>query len=183
MSSPVCPKRPCVDERASFDEHRPWPVAAVGRVPLRCKRPEHEPEDDAPRERHAVVPLSATFLVVIALTAPVNAQSGGVSPTHEHGSVGGQVLMIARDLEVRLAVNALPKDLRDLATVLALERDGYVTARRGTNPFTCIVSRRGGTFYPVCFDEEGARTILPAFADDAVMRLKGASGLYRPKCY
>ena len=59
------------------------------------------------------------------------------------------------------------------------ERDvrcaGYVKARTGTNPFTCLVSRRGGNFYPVCFDEEGSRTILPAFADDAVLRLKGAS--------
>ena len=119
--------------------------------------------------------LSATFLVAIAFTVRVGAQSVGVSPTHEHGSVGGQVLMIARDLEVRLAVNALPKELRDGATVLALGQDGYVKARQGTNPFTCIVSRRGGNFYPVCFDEEGARTILPAFADDAVLRLKGAS--------
>jgi len=35
--------------------------------------------------------------------------------------------------------------------------------------------RRGGNFYPVCFDEEGTRTILPAFPDDATLRLKGAS--------
>ena len=83
--------------------------------------------------------------------------------------------MIARDLEVRLAVNALPRDLRDGASVLVLERTGYVKARQGTNSFTCIVSRRGGNFYPVCFDEEGARTILPAFADDAVLRLNGVS--------
>jgi hypothetical protein len=50
-----------------------------------------------------------------------------------------------------------------------------VKVRSGTNPFTCIVSRRGGNFYPVCFDEEGTRTILPAFADDAVFRMKGSS--------
>jgi hypothetical protein len=85
------------------------------------------------------------------------------------------VLSLPRDLEIRLAVNALPKDLRNGATVLVMESAGYVEARHGTNPFTCIVSRRGGNFYPVCFDEEGARTILPAFADDAVLRLKGAS--------
>jgi len=50
-----------------------------------------------------------------------------------------------------------------------------VKAHQVTNPFTCFVSRRGGNFYPVCFDEEGARTILPAYVDDAVLRLKGAS--------
>jgi len=88
---------------------------------------------------------------------------------------GGKAITISRDLEMRLAVNALPEDLRDGAAILALESGGYVKARAGTNPFTCIVSRRGGNFYPVCFDEEGTRTILPAYIDDAVMRLKGAS--------
>jgi hypothetical protein len=95
--------------------------------------------------------------------------------SHEHNSTGGHVLMIPRDLEMRLAVNALPKDLRAGATVLVLEKTGYVEATRGSNAFTCMVSRRGGNFYPVCFDAEGTRTILPAFADDAVLRIKGAS--------
>jgi hypothetical protein len=76
---------------------------------------------------------------------------------------------------MRLAVNALPKDLRDGASVLVLESGGYIKTRTGTNPFTCMVSRRGGNFYPVCFDEEGTRTILPSFAADAVLRLKGAT--------
>jgi hypothetical protein len=107
-----------------------------------------------------------TFL--IALTA-LNAQD------HDHNSAGGKVLMLPRELEMRLAVNALPKDLRAGATVLVMEKTGYVEAHKGTNPFTCIVSRRAGNFYPVCFDDEGARTILTAFTDDAVLRLKGAS--------
>jgi len=94
---------------------------------------------------------------------------------HDHSANGGRVLSLPRDLEIRLAVNALPKELRAGATVLVMESAGYVEARHGTNPFTCIVSRRGGNFYPVCFDEEGAHTILPAFADDAVLRLKGAT--------
>jgi hypothetical protein len=82
---------------------------------------------------------------------------------------------LPRDLELRLAVNALPKDLRAGATIRVLERAGYVEARRGANPFTCIVSRRGGNLYPVCFDEEGTRAILPAYEDDALLRLKGAA--------
>jgi hypothetical protein len=94
---------------------------------------------------------------------------------HDHSAAGGRVLSLPRDLELRLAVNALPKDLRPGATVLVMESTGYVEARHGTNPFTCIVSRRGGNFYPVCFDQEGTRTILPAFADDAVLRLNGAT--------
>lgn len=97
------------------------------------------------------------------------------SAEHNHNSSGGRVLAIPRDLELRLAVNALPKELRSGATVLVMESAGYVEAHHGTNPFTCLVSRRGGNFYPVCFDEEGTRTILPAFVEDAVLRLKGDS--------
>jgi hypothetical protein len=107
--------------------------------------------------------LATAFLFAAAISA------------QEHDSSGSRVLTLPRDLEMRLAVNALPKDLRNGATVLVLEPTGYVEAHHGSNPFTCIVSRRGGNFYPVCFDEEGARTILPAFADDAVLRLKGLS--------
>ena len=85
--------------------------------------------------------------------------------------------MVPRDLEMRLAVNARPKPLRDGASVLALEPTGYVKARAGTNAFTCMVSRRGGNFYPDCFDEEGTHTIPPAYADAATSRsgMKGAA--------
>jgi len=60
-------------------------------------------------------------------------------------------------------------------TTPAAPHDHVAGAGTVVNPFTCFVSRRAGNVYPVCFDEEGARTILPAFADDAVLRLKGAS--------
>jgi len=109
------------------------------------------------------------------LLCAVSVRAQPPEPAHDHQASGGAVLQLPRDLELRLAVNALPKDLRAGAAVLVLESGGYVKARPATNAFTCIVSRRGGNLYPVCFDEEGARTILPAFVDDAVLRLKGAS--------
>jgi hypothetical protein len=118
----------------------------------------------------------ATFIAALALVATSAARAQApAAGGHDHAAAGGRVLTLPRDLELRLAVNALPKPLQAGATILVMEPTGYVKARQGTNPFTCIVSRRGGNLYPVCFDEEGARTILPAFADDAVMRLKGAS--------
>jgi hypothetical protein len=122
--------------------------------------------------------MTITQIAYVLLLASLAAQSDAQVPanaSHDHNATGGRVLPLPRDLEMRLAVNALPKDLRGGATVLVLESAGYVEAHHGTNPFTCMVSRRGGNFYPVCFDEEGARTILPAFADDAMLRLKGAS--------
>lgn len=97
------------------------------------------------------------------------------SAQHDHDTHGAKVILLPRELEIRLAVNALPKDLREGAAVLVLQSSGYIKVREGTNPFTCFVSRRGGNFYPVCFDEEGTRTILPAFTADAVLRLKGLS--------
>ena len=95
---------------------------------------------------------------------------------HDHSGAKGspKIVQLPRETEMRLAVTALPKALREAAAILVLESGAYVRARQGTNPFTCIVSRRGGNLYPVCFDEEGTRTILPAYIDDAVMRLKGA---------
>jgi hypothetical protein len=113
------------------------------------------------------------FAVIGSVT--LSAQTPTASSAAHAPARAGAVLMLHADLELRLAVNALPKDLRDGASVLVLEPAGYVKARTGTNPFTCMVSRRGGNFYPVCFDEEGTRTILPAFADDALLRLKGGT--------
>lgn len=119
--------------------------------------------------------LFAAWILLVATSAPSQTVPPG-APSHEHQSHGGgKVILLPRDLEMRLAVNALPKTLRDNASVMVLEPGGYVLAKTGSNAFTCIVSRRGGNFYPVCFDAEGTRTILPAFADDAVLRLKGAS--------
>jgi len=120
--------------------------------------------------------MNWTLVFLLAMVGSPAAQTASTpQPTHADASAAAVVHQIPRDLEIRLAENALPKDLRKDATVLVLEQGGYVKARSGTNPFTCMVSRRDGNFYPVCFDEEGARTILPAFADDAVLRLKGAS--------
>src|SRR5260221_851601 len=83
--------------------------------------------------------------------------------------------MLPRDLEIELALNAAPKHLRDGATVLVLDSTGYVKAREGTNAFTCVVSRRGGDVFPVCWDTEGAKALLPIDLDDARLRLAGTS--------
>lgn len=83
--------------------------------------------------------------------------------------------MLPRDLEIELALNAAPKHLRDGATVLVLDSAGYVTARPGTNAFTCVVNRRGGDVFPVCWDKEGAQALLPIDLDAAKLRLAGSS--------
>ena len=79
-------------------------------------------------------------------------------------------------LEIALALSAAPKHLRDAATVWTLEENGYTIAQRGSNPFSCLVSRRAGDLFPVCWDAEGARALLPLDFDDAKLRLSGKSG-------
>src|SRR5437764_11784934 len=84
---------------------------------------------------------------------------------------------LPRDLEIQLALSALPPHLRDNATVYVLNPDkGFEVARKGTNGFHTFVARTGddsfrGTWllkeyrddilYPISFDEAGAKTQMP----------------------
>jgi len=87
-----------------------------------------------------------------------------------------QYPLIPRELELELALSAAPKHLRDEATVWVLGQTGYTLAKQGTNAFACIVSRRDGDLFPVCWDAEGTRSLLPIDFDDAQLRLSGKSG-------
>ena len=78
---------------------------------------------------------------------------------------------LPRDLEIQLALSALPPHLRDNATVYILNPDkGFEVARKGTNGFHAFVARTGDdTFrgswaftkyrddilYPISFDKAG----------------------------
>jgi hypothetical protein len=93
-----------------------------------------------------------------------------------------QLDVIPRDLEVKLALSALPPYLRSEATVYVLDpAKGYVLERQGKNDFTCFVERtdwvredyRNDLFIPECFDAEGTRTIVPVSFDVARIRAEG----------
>jgi len=112
---------------------------------------------------------------------PPPATAGLVNPTVKPDDArqlfagSPQYPLLPRALEIELALSAAPKHLRDQATVWALDRSGYTIARKGTNAFACIVSRRAGDLFPVCWDAEGSRSLLPIDVDDAQMRLIGKS--------
>jgi hypothetical protein len=56
---------------------------------------------------------------------------------------------LPRDLEIQLALSALPPHLRDNATVYVLNPDkGFEVARKGSNGFHALVARTGGSPYP-----------------------------------
>jgi hypothetical protein len=94
---------------------------------------------------------------------------------HLRFAQSAQYPLLPEALEIELALSAAPKHLRDGASVWVLGQSGYTMARKGTNPFTCLVSRRAGDVFPVCWDAEGARSLLPVDIDDARLRLTGKS--------
>jgi hypothetical protein len=110
------------------------------------------------------------FAILVAMAGVAAGQT-----EHPRFAQSAQYPLFPRALEIELALSAAPKHLRDGASVWVLEQSGYTTARKGTNAFTCVVSRRAGDVFPVCWDAEGARALLPVDVDDAQLRLTGKS--------
>ena len=96
---------------------------------------------------------------------------------------------LPRDLEIQLALSALPAHLRENATVYVLNpAKGFEIARTGTNGFHAFVNRTGedgmqgswpltryrdDILYPVSFDAAGAKANMLTFFDIAEMQAKG----------
>src|SRR5712692_5231114 len=96
---------------------------------------------------------------------------------------------LPRDLEIQLALSALPPHLRDNATVYVLNpAKRFEVARKGTNEFHAFVARTGDdTFkgswplteyrsdilYPIAFDKAGTKAQMRIFFDAAAMQAKG----------
>jgi hypothetical protein len=96
---------------------------------------------------------------------------------------------LPRDLEIQLALSALPPHLRDAATVYVLNpARGFEVARPGTKGFHAFVARTGDdTFrgewpltkyrddilYPIAFDNAGAKAQMRIFFDAAELQAKG----------
>ena len=122
-----------------------------------------------------------TLIVIASLlfTLSANAENNKAS----------KVEPLPRDLEIQLALSALPPHLRDSATVYVLNPDkGFEVARKGTNEFHAFVARTGDdTFrgswpfteyrddilYPVSFDKAGVKAQMRVFFDTAEMQAKG----------
>jgi hypothetical protein len=107
----------------------------------------------------------------------------------ENGQTRNKIEPLPRDLEIQLALSALPPHLRDNATVYVLNPDkGFEVARKGTNGFHTFVARTGDDafrgswplteyrddiLYPVSFDAAGAKEQMRVFFDAAEMQAKG----------
>src|SRR5215471_12534304 len=126
-----------------------------------------------------------TFSAVLALlcSLTVSAQN------NQTGRDTNKLAPLPRDLEMQLALSALPPHLRDHATVYVLNpATGFEVARKGTNGFHAFVARTGGDafrgawplqeyrddiLYPISFDQAGAKQQMRVFFDAAAMQAKG----------
>jgi hypothetical protein len=116
------------------------------------------------------------IVLMSALSLAGAAQSAGGASDGARFAQSPQYPLLPRALEIELALSAAPKHLRDEATVWVLDKSGYAIARKGGNAFACVVSRRAGDLFPVCWDAEGTRSLLPLDFEDAQLRLSGKSG-------
>jgi hypothetical protein len=126
-----------------------------------------------------------TFIVVANLSVSA-ATAANIPPSNPN-----VIEPLPRDLEIQLALSALPPHLRNNATVYVLNPNkGFEVARSGTNGFYAFVSRIGddtfrGTWqlkkyrddilYPISFDEAGVKAGMQVFFDAASLQAKGTA--------
>jgi hypothetical protein len=129
------------------------------------------------RKIQTIVAIATLLLSSLSITASAeNKQANKVEP-------------LPRDLEIQLALSALPPDLRDGATVYVLNPDkGFEVARKGTNEFHALVARtyddaargswefkayRDDVLVPVSFDEAASRQQMRVLFDISEMQANG----------
>jgi hypothetical protein len=124
-----------------------------------------------------------TVIVCLLFSLSGNAQN------NENSQGVKRIEALPRDLEIQLALSALPPHLRDSATVYVLNPDkGFEMARKGSNGFHTFVARTGDdamqgdwplkeypkdVLYPVSFDAAGAKANMQVFFDIAKMQAEG----------
>ena len=124
---------------------------------------------------HGIRVVWSAIVLMSALSPAGAAQSPGGAGDGARFAQSPQYPLLPRALEIELALSAAPKHLRDGATVWVLDQSGFAIASKGSNAFTCVVSRRAGDLFPVCWDAEGTRSLLPLDLEDAQLRLSGKS--------
>lgn len=84
------------------------------------------------------------------------------------------VPFLPESYEIALARSAAPAAFSDSADVWVLRADGYERLVRGTSGAACLVARDHPlSRYPICYDPEAARTLLPRIAEEYRLRRLG----------
>jgi len=127
-----------------------------------------------------------TASVLIVLHGLVTATAFGQGWDTQIESVDAYLL--DETYETALARSAAPAHVSDDARVLVFRSDGYHEAAPGSNGFTCLVERSWsspigphGDFFnpklraPICYNAEGARTIMGDYMRRTELALDGRS--------
>ncbi len=99
-----------------------------------------------------------------------------------------ELIELPQDLEIELALSALPEELQDTASIYIRDpRKGFVLHREGSNGFATFVARTSTRFYganwaytypsdqliPIAYDSVGAKNHIVPFFDLERMRIDG----------
>jgi hypothetical protein len=108
-----------------------------------------------------------------------------------------KIALLPQDLEIELALSALPPHLRDQATVYTLNpKRGFEIVREGTNGFHALVARTSSAVYegtwsfseypddlliPIAFDRAGSKANMKPLFDIAKMQAEGVPSIEAQK--
>jgi len=118
--------------------------------------------------RHILFAIMLALVVAVARPAP----SWAGDAAYERMAPLSQYLMADRQAEINLARSAAPSAISLHATLLVLGHNGYETAEKGTNGFTCLVERSWMSPFdspqfwnwkmrgPICYNPAATRTVL-----------------------
>jgi len=115
---------------------------------------------------------SIALLLSVGTISPLQAQAQQAKPAYP---------VVPRSLpdaeEIALAVSAAPDEVSSRADVYVLRGSEWVKARPGTNGCACLVARdlHEGSLYPICYDQEAARTTMYREMMEVSLRAKGKS--------
>lgn len=99
---------------------------------------------------------------ITTLAAVLGCLAAGSLTGQETLGTPGPRLLLPPSEEIALARSAAPPSVARAARVWVFSSGRYVVADSGTSPVQCYVGRGWpGALEPHCFDEEGARTIMP----------------------
>src|SRR6266566_5405010 len=126
------------------------------------------------KSKEAQMTKVQTIAVILALIFSVTA----VAHSQQTARGANKIEPLPRDLEIQLALSALPPHLRDNATVYVLSPDmGFEVARTGDDTFrgSWLFTRyRDDILYPISFDDAGAKAQMLVFFDAAEMQANGS---------
>jgi len=132
---------------------------------------------------------AASLILVLSSVSGASRQTWAQDGKTQYPSMAplDQYLMVDRNAEIALARSAAPTSISRDATVLVLEKSGYLTAAEGKNGFTCLVERAWMSPFdspefwnpkmrgPICYNPAAVRTILPYTTNRTRLALTGLS--------